>query len=82
MQNNKHSLLCNNRVRVRDQVSSPLVGDIGAQLAEIQETQMPRLALVWDFKSAHRLVHVHPDDWWLQACTTADIKQEAMPDDA
>ena len=36
--------------------------------------QERNVGLVWDFASAHRIVHIHPDDWGLQACTLVDLK--------
>ncbi len=53
---------------------SPMVYDISAEMAEIEDMGESHIAVVWDFKSAHRIVQVHPDDWGLQACTLADLR--------
>ena len=40
-----HLILMNNRVRVLDQVSSPMVNDLTAELSEIEEERKKRLGL-------------------------------------
>ena len=49
-----HSILMNNRVRVLDQVSSPMINDLAAEAAELEEERKRHLGLVWDFQGAHR----------------------------
>ena len=76
-----HLTLMNNRVRVLDQVSSPMVNDLAAELAEIEEERMEHLGLSWDFKGAHRIVLVAEEDWGLQACTMEDLRAEGPRED-
>jgi hypothetical protein len=71
-----HKVLINNRIRARDMLPSPIVYDIAAEMASIEAQGVPHLAIVWDFKSAHRLIQVDPRDWGLQACTMSDLRDE------
>ena len=64
-----HAILMNNRVRVLDQVSSPMINDLAAEAAELEEERKRHLGLVWDFQGAHRIVAVAEEDWGLQACS-------------
>jgi hypothetical protein len=77
-----HRVLINNRIRTLDHLPSPMVSDISAEMAEVEETGEAHLALVWDFKSAHRLVQVSPLGWGLQACTLADLRGKTPDPDA
>ncbi len=61
---------------------SPMVTEISAELAEVEDLGESHIAVVWDFKSAHRIVQVHPDDWGLQACTLADLRGCTPSEDA
>ena len=72
----------NLRIRCRDHIPGPLVNDIAAEMAEVEESRMPHLALVWDFESAHRIVQVAEADWGLQACTTSFCQTDRLPEDA
>ena len=77
-----HIIRVNNRIRPRDLVAFPLIQDIAVEMAEIQETKSSHIALVWDFKSAHRIVAVIEEDWGLQNCTIeGDGKQRLSNDD-
>ena len=51
-------------------------------MAEVEDMGESHIALVWDFKTAHRIVQVHPDDWGLQACTLADLRGSTPSEDA
>ncbi len=53
---------------------SLIVNDISVEIAEIEDAGESHIAVVWDVKSAHRPVQVHPHDWGLQACTLADLR--------
>ena len=53
---------------------SPQVTDISAGLAKVEDMGESHIAVVWDFKSAHRIVQAHPDDRGLQACTLAESR--------
>ena len=77
-----HVILVNNRIRPRDLVASPLIQDIAAEMAEIQDTKMSHISFVWDFKSAHRIVPVAKEDWGLQACTIDGKGMHQLNDEA
>ena len=76
-----HRILMNNRVRVLDQVSSPMINDLAAEAAEIEEDRKQHLGLVWDFKGAHRIVAVAEEDWGLQACSEESLGPGVPSDD-
>ena len=76
-----HLILMNNRIRVLDKVSSPMVNDLAAELAEIEEERMRHLGLTWDFEGAHRIVLVAEEDWGLQACTEEKLGEEGPKED-
>ena len=57
-----HKVFVNNKVRTRDQKPSPLIQDIAAETAEVEESGVPSISLVWGFKSEHRIVNVHDND--------------------
>jgi hypothetical protein len=69
-----HKVRINNRIRTRDQTPSPMINDIAAEMAEVEDEPESHLAIVWDFKSAHRLIQVDARDWGLQACTINDLR--------
>ena len=69
-----HTILINNRILARDLITSPLVNDLAVELQEAEYHGGKRLGLVRDFASARRVCQVHPDDWGLQACTLADLR--------
>ncbi len=77
-----HRVLIKNHMRTLDHLPSPMVSDISAETVEVEEQREAHIALVWDFKSAHRLVQVAPQDWGLQACTLADLRGKAPGPDA
>ena len=64
-----YGILVNNRIRPRDLASAPLIHDIAAEMAGIQDTKRTHMRFVWDFASAHRLIAVDEDDWGFQACS-------------
>ena len=72
-----HLILVNNRIRPRDLVSSPTIQDIATEMSEIQNTKSSHIAVVWDFKSAHRIVAVNKLDWGLQACSLEMVSKQA-----
>ena len=74
-----HLILVNNRIRPRELVSSPIIQDIATEMSEIQDTVSSHIALVWDFKSAHRIVAVNKADWGLQACSL-EIGSKTAPE--
>ena len=49
-------------------------------MAEIQDTKNSHIALVWDFKSAHRIVAVNKSDWGLQACSLVAANKPRLVD--
>ena len=51
-----YGILVHNRIRPRDLVSTPLIHDIAAEMAEIQDTKRTHISFVWDFATAHRLI--------------------------
>ena len=63
-----HKVLINNRIHARDMLPCPIVYDIAAEMAAVEDQAEAHLAIVWDFKSAHRLIQVDPQDW---ACRLA-----------
>ena len=69
-----HQVLVNSRIRPRDHVPNPTVMDLAAEMAELEAT----VGLVWDFKSAHRLVPIRRFDWGLLACTLVDCRQDSL----
>ena len=76
-----HHTLINHRIRARDHVPGPLVGDVAALMQDAEDHADKSLGLVWDFTSAHRIVAVHEDDWGLQACTLADLRGREIGED-
>ncbi len=54
-----------------------MVTDISAEMAEIEDMGESHIAVVWDFKSAHRLVQVAAKEWGLQARTLVDLRGQA-----
>ena len=67
----------NSRIKVLDQVRSPIIDDIGALQRQIRQDvcekgQCARFALLYDIAMAHRLVPVCPEDWGLQAFSLDD----------
>lgn len=76
-----HHTLINHRIRARDHIPGPLVGDIAAMMKDAEDAEHKTLGLVWDFTSAHRVIAVHPEDWGLQACTLADLRGIDPEDD-
>ena len=51
-------------------------------MAEVADMNIPHIALVWGFESAHRIVQVAEVDWGLQACTTSFCEVDKLPSDA
>ena len=75
-----HKTLINNRIRTRDHIPGPLVGDIAAEMLDTEADGESQVGIVWDFASAHRVCQVHPVDWGLQACTLTDLRGETPSD--
>ena len=74
-----HGVCVNNRIRVRDQTTSPLAQDVGAALeCELEDATSPAslFALVWDISKAHRRLAVAREDWGFQACKVDSSSQE------
>ena len=76
-----HGVCVNNRIKVRDQTTSPLASDVAALLeAELDpesEAPLPTLfALVWDIAKAHRRLAVAREDWGFQACRVDSSSSE------
>ena len=68
-----YSIDINRRIKVLDQLRSPLIDDVSAVLRQLREefesveASPSWLSLVYDIAMAHRLVPVRPEDWGLQA---------------
>ena len=77
-----HLILVNNKMRVRDQQPSPMIQDVAAEAQEQEESGLKHMAIVWDYKSAHRIVDVAQEDWGLQGCATDSIIAGKPADDA
>ena len=75
-----YGILVNNRIRPRDLVSTPLIHDIAAEMAEIQDTKRTHISFVWDFATAHRLIAMDEDDWGLQACSLVEGSKPQLAD--
>ena len=60
--------MANNRMRPRDQLRYPGVGDIQAVMHPLAAKQVPHFMLLFDVRKAHRLVPVREEDWGYQAC--------------
>lgn len=75
-----HHTIINHKIRARDHIPGPLVGDIAAELRDAERLSERNVGLVWDFASSHRIVLVHPEDWGLQACTLVDLKGKEPSD--
>ena len=63
-----HGVMANSRVRPRDQLRHPGVGDIQAVMHQLATKQVPHFMLLFDVRKAHRLVPVREEDWVYQAC--------------
>ena len=63
-----HGVMANNRIRPRDQLRYPGVGDIQAVMHQLAAKQVPHFMLLFDVRKAHRLVPVREEDWGYQAC--------------
>lgn len=75
-----HHILVNHKIRARDHILGPLIGDIAADLRDAEWHQEKNIGLVCDFAAAHRIVHIHPEDRGLQACTLADLRGKEPAD--
>ena len=73
MHDGAHGTLINAKIHTRDQLTSPMVNDLAAEMNAIIENPEPHCSLIWDFESAHRLVPVDPVDWGLQSFTRANL---------
>ncbi len=68
VQDGTHGVGINGAIRVRDQDACPMASDIKRlQRAQAHYARKPK-GIAADFKSAHRLPMVHPDDWRYQGC--------------
>lgn len=80
-----HVIKINHMIRVRDQVATPVSGDIKAVQTEVSddvEAQGPilRFSLTGDMADAHRTVAVREEDWGFQACEPpAKVKAPGRP---
>ncbi len=76
VQDGTHGVGINGAIRVRDQDACPMAADIKRlQRSQARHSRRPR-GLAADFKSAHRLPMVHPEDWRYQGCrarSTGDV---------
>ena len=63
-----HGILVNNRIRVRDQLSSPMIQDLATELEEQEDTGRKYISVTWDYRQAHRIPDMDEEDWGLQAC--------------
>lgn len=75
-----HKTFINNRIRARDHIPGPLVGDMAKDLQETDDEGMLHIGVVWDFASAHRVCQVHPSEWGSKACTPADLRGSTPSD--
>lgn len=76
-----HTTLISNRIRARVHILDPLIDNLAAELLDLEEKGGKQLGIVWDFASAHRICQVHPEDWGLQACTLADLRNRTPGDE-
>ncbi len=68
VQDGTHGVGINGAIRVRDQDACPMASDIKRlQRSQARYHRRPR-GLAADFKSAHRLPMIHPEDWRYQGC--------------
>ena len=65
-----HHVKVNHRIRQRDQVRSPGFGELRAVLQRLKLLALMAIALVGDFRKAHRRVRVRQRDHGFQACRT------------
>ena len=71
-----HGVEVNHQIRLCNRMRFPLFDDLEAVMGQfIQEAEPNRLAMCYDFKGAHRLVPIHPDDWGLQAFRLGDEEE-------
>lgn len=76
-----HFTKVNNRIRVRDMLRMPGWDDMLVIQKQIAVRGLPRFSLLFDVKSAHRLVAVREEDWAYLACQAGDASphdEEAM----
>ena len=63
-----HGVLVNNKIRVRDRMRFPVVGDIQSVLHEASAERCGHFMILYDIRKAHRTIPVREGDWGYQAC--------------
>ena len=73
-----HEIKVNHRIRVLDQLATPLAADMMSVQREIHDDQEPLwVTMAGDMTEAHRSVAIREDDWGYQACDPLD--EEPVP---
>ena len=67
-----HRTLVNHRIRVRDKIRCPGVGEKHEQLRRRRQNGQIPISVLADFSKAHRLVRFREEEWGMIACRTDD----------